>query len=563
MTALVNPVIPVNKALWQQKKSDLFLVLPFLVLFFVQLSHHQLWRDELNAWGIAVASPDIKTLFKYIHYEGHPSLWYLLLWFASRWTSSPVAMKCIEAVIGASIYLFIAIRSPFSQLEKVLLFCSYFISFEYTVFSRMYGLYLLLSLIYANRRAVCPNQMVRNAVILGLLANTDMMGIILSLPLLVEYGLDRIERWRESGSPSATQILRAGLVYLVLLAFALWSLKLAPDISWRTTGRIFQYAYNLIHLLHSAIFYIVVPWWPLGKNTPINYWNPLEPAPKLLWLIPIALGVYYLLFRRDHNVLLLVAVALGFAFGFVQLIHINSPRYGGITLLVPVILGAYYLSFRHDRNLLLLVFLTVTIAVAFGHFIYMGSTRHGGVTLLAVLIALWIQRYRRPSIPFLVYALLGISAASGATAAVAQWYHPFSNAGAAAQWLRDHHLQNAVLVGTPDTSVAGVAEELERPMYFLDCSCSDSFLLFSNRRDDFDWDQIPQRLALAAQQLHAPEMILIVSHAGLSDEDKKAISKQSLQVTPIAKFAGAEVWGEDFYLYRVNDLHANKTSAEK
>ncbi len=514
MTVLVDSTVLLSRTWRRQKRTDLLLVFPFIVLFLVQLSHHQMWRDELNAWGIAVASPDIKTLFEYIHYEGHPSLWYLLLWFASRWTSSPAAMKCVEAVIGASIYLFIAIRSPFSRLEKVLLFCSYYISFEYIVLSRMYSLCLLLSFVYANRRAVCPNRMISNAVLLGLLANTDMMGVLLSLPLLVEYGLDRMESRRESRHPSGAQILKAGLVYLALLAFAVWSLKLAPDISWRTTGRMFEHAYSAPHFLQAAIFYIVVPWWPLGKNVPLNYWDPSDPSPELLWL-------------------------------------------------APVILGAYYLLFCRDRNLCLLVILVVAVAVSFGHLIYMGSTRHGGVTLLAVLVALWIQRYRRTSVPFLAFALLGISAVAGATAAVTQWHHPFSNAPATAQWLRDHGLQSAVLVGTPDTSVAGVAEELQRPMYFLDCSCSDSFLLFANRRDNFSWDQIPQRLTLAAQQLRAPEMILLVSHAGLSDADIKAIQEQSFQVTPMVKFVGAEVWGEDFYLYRVDDLRAKETSARK
>ncbi|MBV9679908.1 MAG: hypothetical protein JO185_26470, partial [Acidobacteriaceae bacterium] len=130
---------------------------------------------------------------------------------------------------------------------------------------------------------------------------------------------------------------------------------------------------------------------------------------------------------------------------------------------------------------------------------------------------------------------------------------PFSNVENAAAWIRQHRLGNAVLVGTPDTGTTGVAEELQRSMYFLDCSCSDRFVLYSNRRDNFRREQIPCRLKLAAQQLHAPEMILLMSYP-LRDEEIKLISQQSLRVTPLARFTGAEMWEEDFYVYEVDKV---------
>jgi hypothetical protein len=37
-------------------RVDLLLVFPFILFFFVQLAHHQMWRDETNAWALAAES---------------------------------------------------------------------------------------------------------------------------------------------------------------------------------------------------------------------------------------------------------------------------------------------------------------------------------------------------------------------------------------------------------------------------------------------------------------------------------------------------------------------------
>ena len=152
-----------------------------------------MWRDEFNAFGIAVASPTLPSLFHHIHYEGHPWLWYMLLWFVSKITVDPVGMKILEGVIGVSIYLVIGLSSPFSRLEKVLIFCGYFISFEYTVLSRMYGLLLLLLVSYLRLRSVeseSSEEKMRDiflgATLLGLMASTETMGILLSGALVGE-----------------------------------------------------------------------------------------------------------------------------------------------------------------------------------------------------------------------------------------------------------------------------------------------------------------------------------------------------------------------------------------
>ena len=483
--------------------ANALVTLPFVLLFLIQLAHHQMWRDELHVFGEVSASPSLKTLYHYIHYDGHPSLYYLVIWIGTKWIATPAVLKIAQAVIGILIYWMIGVVSPFSGTEKILLFLSYFVSFEYTVMSRTYGLCFLLVLIYVDCRLKHPKNLMLNALLLGLIANTDIVGFIISAALAAEYGFNQVRTEPRSNYFNRTHT-GAALLYLALLAFSFWTVKPPPDISWRTTGRILQ-NFSPVHFGSVATNYMVIPWLPVKLSKyPAHFWDPVA---------------------AEHPV-----------FFF---------------LMLPLIVVAYYLLFRKDRDLLCMLAFTALAAIAFGALIYTGNVRNFGITFMAFLAALWMQRYRRPPVmPTLVSVLLSLSAAMGIAAAYAQWTHPFSNVGAAAGWLRAHQLERVQIMGSPDSSLAGLSQELGRPVYFLDCRCSDTFLLFSNRRDDFDESRIPERVVEAARRFAKPESVLVLVRRMTSRESEE-IQRGSLQITPLAQFSGAEAFQEDYFFYMI------------
>ncbi len=485
------------------QSADLFLTLPFIAFFLIQLAHHQLWGDETNAWALSAASPNLKTLFDYVHHEGHPALWYLLLWLPSRFTLSPEALKPIEAALGIGIYLMIGLWSPFSRIEKVLLFLNYFISFEYTVLSRMYSMSVLVLLIYLYRRCKYPEQIVWNASLLGLLANTDVLGAILSGSLLVEYAWS--EWQRKSWTFGRTRVAQALLVYIVLLGFSVWTgLPLKP-VSVHSVDPLGIHRFELWHLNLAIRQTMLVPWLPIRGDFPNHFWNPVLK--------------------------------------------------GTTIILVPFLVAAYYGVFKRQWNLWIVIGLTTVIAILFNHLIYMGRARHFGITFLAFLAALWMQRYGRPAVPLAGRVLLSLGAGAGVLAAAAQWQHPFSNTSAAADWLRAHHLENSVLVGAVDSGAVPVAEQLQRRMYFLDCNCSNTFVLFTPERDTFTEEEIPPRLAKAADNLKVSKMLL-VTPSKLPGDIETRIRELGLTISELAEFPGAEIDQDNVYIYNVT-----KTSA--
>lgn len=71
----------------------LLLLLVFIILGAIGLAHHEMWRDELEAWLIARDSNSIFALLKNLKYTGHPPLWYFCLYIITRFIQSPWAMQ--------------------------------------------------------------------------------------------------------------------------------------------------------------------------------------------------------------------------------------------------------------------------------------------------------------------------------------------------------------------------------------------------------------------------------------------------------------------------------------
>lgn len=482
---------------------DLLLALPFLALLYVQLVHHVLWRDELNALGIVWASPTIPSLFWHIHHEGHPWLWYVILWIPSRFTQSVLVLKYVEGIVSTAIILFVALRSPFRRWEKALILAGYFFVFEYTVLSRMYGVMLLAFVVYLYWRTKHRNSPVVSALLLGVMASVDTIGIILSLALIIEYAAAMYRSGRLYSSRRAAE-LALGL-YVAILAFAVWSAKPAKDISWRTTGRPFADAKDISHLYGAFLNYTVLPFIPVKSPRSHFFWNP--------WL------------------------------------HLHASVY---TVPMLLFVGMLYWAFRRRWNLLVMIGATIVAGTLLGHLIYPGSERHFGVVFLAFVAAAWIVRAEDPAalLPWPVYALLGLSAVCSIWAVAGQWVRPFSYDKAAAEWIVANHLEDMPLVGNEDTSAVDVAQYLHRPVYMIECSCVDTYLLYSSRRDNYKKSWQAQRVLQAAHYYH-DQPILFMSVYRMKPEQWTALTSEGFQIEPLAEFSEAEEISENFFFYRL------------
>jgi hypothetical protein len=154
---------------------------------------HVAWRDELQAYLLVRDSHGVGGLFADLHYEGHPSLWYLVLGPLQAVIQSPMALKVAQVLVALAVTALIWLRAPFPPWLKLLILAGYFPLFEYGVIARSYGLGELLVFAWLVFRRTAWGWL-----ILALMANVAVNFAFLS-GILVLAGLWIERRWSWAG----------------------------------------------------------------------------------------------------------------------------------------------------------------------------------------------------------------------------------------------------------------------------------------------------------------------------------------------------------------------------
>ena len=155
----------------------------FVVLGLIGILHHEMWRDELEIWLIARDSHSLGSLFHNMRTEGHPALWYLLVFALTRLSDNPASMQLLHLAISAGSVALILRFAPFSIWNRILLCFSYFVFYEYTIISRAYGLEFLLVFGILCTPSARETRLPWLALLLFGMANTNLFGAILAANL--------------------------------------------------------------------------------------------------------------------------------------------------------------------------------------------------------------------------------------------------------------------------------------------------------------------------------------------------------------------------------------------
>jgi hypothetical protein len=143
-------------------------------------TRHEFWRDEVRALSVARAASSPLDLYGLTQYEGHPVLWYLVLYIGKSIVDTPLVLPVASIIIGFSAVALFMLRSPFPFWFRCLFVFSALPIYEYSVMARNYGISMLLLFAGATlyrKRSQYPWAL---AFILALLANTNVHSAILT-----------------------------------------------------------------------------------------------------------------------------------------------------------------------------------------------------------------------------------------------------------------------------------------------------------------------------------------------------------------------------------------------
>jgi hypothetical protein len=479
---------------------------------------HEMWRDELQSWMIARWSSSIFDLVRNMRYEGHPPLWYLLLYAITRFTKWVPAMQLLNLVIATGTAYLVARYSPFTKFQKVLLCFGYFPLYEYGTISRSYGIGLFFLFWFcAWYRPDRKQNWLIAALLLSLLANTSVYGTMIAMAFAVSlFALPAIaaEDTRGFLALRATHVRAAALIFCGCIAIAVAQMHPPPDTGVRLPWHLPATARSLGETL-SGVWRAFLP----IPSSLSHFWNSN-------------------FFLQDTT------------------LKRRWPMLGSaIILLIALLLLA-------RKRFALLAYVSATAAtLAFMQVKYLGGERHAGHLFLVFVACLWISaRFPEESLVFhpferpsrllagqrqrILSCLLCVHFAVAATASWVDWARPFSQGKAVAAFLRSSGMAGMFMVGDPDAAVATVAGYLDRGIYYPRSQSIGSFIVWNRKRL-----QPPRSLIEAATDIATlrKEEVLIISNGPLETGTSSAHE--------VAQFTGGIEQDEDFYLYLVRPDH--------
>jgi hypothetical protein len=191
-----------------------------------------------------------------------------------------------------------------------------------------------------------------------------------------------------------------------------------------------------------------------------------------------------------------------------------------------------------------------------------GHARHHGVLFLMLIASVWISRVRDPRRTRrsrLWTALLVVNAVAGLMTLFSE-LRPFSQGRNVAAWLQQNNLDDAFLLGSRDTPTSTVAGYLRRPIYYLECECLGTFIVWNTRRQaHLPPAEFGRRLVRALDGSTRRDAILIVNRK-LRPEAEAAATPR-LSFTMLQAFQGAAVTDENYVVYRVAVQSTSKRAA--
>jgi hypothetical protein len=305
--------------------------------------HHEFWRDEVRALSIAIDSPSLWDLPEFLKNDGHPVVWHVLLRIGHQALGSSTALPIVSLLVAGAAVMIFLFRSPFSLGIKFLFVFSVLPLYEYSVIARNYGISMLLmfgfAAVYPHRRRY-PFVL---AVLLALLANTNVHSLLIAGVLTVLWLWDEAVVDRQN--LSARQLSLLGLAAGLIFAAALFAVKTTlPD--ERTILTHALHATSLKDYLDPFVRILRRPWKTMGELIPSPNWF-LDGRPLHL-LQTLLIGTLLLgLTTRTRLALGLLAafLMLGYLFNFG---YPGELRHQGIFLVF--VLVSYWLNAEADSS---------------------------------------------------------------------------------------------------------------------------------------------------------------------------------------------------------------------
>jgi hypothetical protein len=483
----------------------------FLLYLFVagiSLVNHEMWADELHSWNIAKGSQRLTDIFRNSRYEGHPPLWYIILWTISRFTHNLVAVQVVHLFIAAVPVFLLLFFSRIPIVTRLLIPFGYYLLFEYSVLSRNYAIAILLaSLICMLMRR---NVELKNAwyyLLLFLLTNTHLLGALLAGSLHVYF---LFLQWRCRRSLG---VVTGHMLIGLLVALPAICLMMPPEGSMLGARRqtVETFIIRVKTLMQAPLLSMLpIPaWWQY------NWWN-----------------TQFLLEANSS-----------------RLVRVLIPVFSIALLALPA------LVLKKDKKSIALFYVNLILSAAIALTVLtLAAARYTGFIYMAFIFALWLY-YEECALEgwrkIIVNVLLLSHVVAGASAVVKDIRFPFSNS----------YRVKDLLVQVPKDkqlvcdywAVNTYSAYLDIPVYCIDVQKEMNMILFDNDLREKLSDGSRYTLGLQKLQQTAPftDLFMLSTHPPGTLAQIDSVLNRQYEIILVDKRDGAIEKFSNLYLYQI------------
>lgn len=290
----------------------------FIILTTLISIKHEYWADEANAWLIAADSSIPELFTKYLHADGHPGLFHLIIKTFQSFGLNYDNFRIISLLFSSLGIAFFLFKSNYKWYLKILLPFTYFIFYQYSVITRGYCLVLLLLSLIANIWHKRKEKCILFTFLTILLLSLESYTFFIAGSIYLIYILDYYKEYKETKKHNKKLLT---CLIIIFFAFLLTTIYVMP----RSTNT-FNPQLTSYFISDSFI-------------TPFNTARGL----KTLLCIPIVIILGYLILYNQKNsieaLILIIPLLLFMAFKYCNLWHT------GIMFLLILFIG-----WIHDYN---------------------------------------------------------------------------------------------------------------------------------------------------------------------------------------------------------------------
>jgi hypothetical protein len=471
----------------------------FVVLGAIGLNHHAMWRDETDPWLIARASRSLRELYSQARPTGHFMLWYVLVWFFTRFTQNCEALQWFHLALATGSLWLVVRFGPFIRAQKVLYCFGYFTLFEYCLVCREYVCVVLLifslCVLYDRRR----DSVVLQAAVLFLLSNIDVFATFIAFAFVAARALEQIHlgRMGEWWPARKWALIVSGLILgtaLLVNGLQLGTLTEGrPSTGWRHPVTASDLARALSNVWRGYVP-IALPFphysdvWRGSAIDPMTS----HPMKKYLW------GSNFLLDHESEDLTTGMMLSLG-------------------------LLAASVWTLRRSRMAVMWYSFGTGLMLLFQSMIWGGALRHHGLYFILYLACVWVgsaPRTHQKSQPaaatvpagweeLFLPSLLALQVVAGVYAWTILYGAPFSGSKAAADFIRQHGYANLPIVGSKEANVSPVTAYLNRPIYYPDSARYGTYHRESDIRPELTIQEVTRQVFQLAQKEHTDALVLL------------------------------------------------------